>query len=33
VAGRLSDAFPELKVAIVENGPESKDDPAVLLKS
>jgi hypothetical protein len=30
VAGRLNDASPELKIVIVENGPESKDDPVVL---
>lgn len=29
VAGRLSDAFPELSIIIIENGPESKDNPLV----
>lgn len=29
VAGRLSDAFPDLKIVIIENGPESKDNPVI----
>lgn len=29
VAGRLSDAFPDLSIVIIENGPESKDNPLV----
>ena len=33
VAGRLSDAFPELRIIIIENGPESKDDPVVQSMS
>lgn len=29
VAGRLSDAFPDLSIVVIENGPESKDNPLV----
>lgn len=32
VAGRLSDAFPDLSIVIVENGPESRHNPLVDRK-
>lgn len=33
VAGRLSDAFPNLEIIIIENGPDSQSDPLVERKS
>lgn len=33
IAGRLSDAFPDLDIVVIENGPDSKDDPLIDRKT